>query len=137
MEEEAVEKSKKKPPTKLDLTKCLEVRHAWSRDPKSMRYTGTATLRSKCKDGAANRSFALIYPHRTVDFTAATVDQCKILMEGFSALCFRLQMARLEQQAGEDDTQHTGVSGMSAFDHDNDSTTASLTGTNMSAPWGL
>ncbi|CAB9525802.1 expressed unknown protein [Seminavis robusta] len=134
-EEEVLAKSTKKPPTKLDLTKCLEVRHAWSRDPKSSRYTGTSTLRSKCKEGAANRSFALIYAHRTVDFTAATVDQCKILMEGFSALCFRLQMARLEQQENDDDTtQHTAASGVG---HDDDSTTASLTGTNMSAPWGL
>ena len=132
--EEEVAAKVKKPPTKLDLTKCLEVRHAWSRDPKSIKYTGTATLRSKCKDGAANRSFALIYPHRTVDFTAMTVDQCKILMEGFSALCFRLQMARLEQQAADDSTHHTGMSGV---EHDNDSTTASLTATNMSAPWGL
>lgn len=126
----------KKPPTKLDLTKCLEVRHAWSRDPKSMRYTGTSTLRSKCKEGAANRSFALIYPHRTVDFTATTVDQCKILMEGFSALCFRLQMAKLEQQSGEEDTTQRSAT-ISIFEGDNDSTTASLTGTNMSAPWGL
>ena len=134
-EEEVVAKSKKsKQPTKLDLTKCLEVRHAWSRDPKSSKYTGTSTLRAKCKEGAANRSFALIYPHRTIDFTAATVDQCKILMEGFSALCFRLQMARLEQQSLDEDTQHTGIS---AVEHDNDSTTASLTGTNMSSPWGL
>ena len=134
-EEEVVAKSKKsKQPTKLDLTKCLEVRHAWSRDPKSSKYTGTSTLRAKCKEGSANRSFALIYPHRTIDFTAATVDQCKILMEGFSALCFRLQMARLEQQSLDEDTQHTG---MSAVEHDNDSTTASLTGTNMSSPWGL
>lgn len=133
-EEEVTAKSVKKPPTKLDLTKCLEVRHAWSRDPKSMKYTGTATLRSKCKDGAANKSFALIYPTRTVDFTCMTVDQCKILMEGFSALCFRLQMARLEQQAADESTQHTGMSGV---EHDNDSTTASLTATNVSAPWGL
>jgi hypothetical protein len=133
-EEEAIAKSTKKAPTKLDLTKCLEVRHAWSRDPKATRYTGTATLRSKCKEGTANRSFALIYRERTVDFTAVTVDQCKILMEGFSALCFRLQMAKLEQQAHDDDTHATGVSGVEI---DDDSTTGSLTTTNMSAPWGL
>ena len=133
-EEEAIKKSTKKPPTKLDLTKCLEVRHAWSRDPKARRYTGTATLRTKCKEGTANRSFALIYANRTVDFTAMTVDQCKILMEGFSALCFRLQMAKLEQQANDDDTHVTGMSGVEI---DDDSTTASLTTTNMSAPWGL
>jgi hypothetical protein len=136
-EEEVVAKSvKNKAPTKLDLTKCLEVRHAWSRDPRSAKYTGTATLRSKCKEGAANRSFALIYPHRTVDFTANTVDQCKILMEGFSALCFRLQMAKLEQQEHDDDTH---VTGMSRMDGDDDSDTASLmtAGTNMSTPWGL
>lgn len=133
-EDEAIAKSTKKPPTKLDLTKCLEIRHAWSRDPKTRRYTGTSTLRSKCKEGTANRSFALIYPNRTVDFTAMTVDQCKILMEGFSALCFRLQMAKLEQQDNDDQSFATGISGM---DNDDDSTTASLTTTNMSAPWGL
>ena len=43
----------------------------------------------------ANISFALIFPKRTVDITSVTADQCKVLMEGFSALCFRLQVANL------------------------------------------
>jgi len=132
--EEVTAKAKKsKAPTKLDLTTCLEVRHAWSRDPKSSKYTGTSTLRAKCAEGTAKRSFSLIYKERTIDFTAATVDQCKILMEGFSALCFRLQMARLEQQGTDDDTQ----TGRSYLEYDDDTATASLTGTNVSTPWGL
>ncbi len=30
-----------------------------------------------------------------MDITAVTADQCKVLMEGFSALCFRLQVATM------------------------------------------
>lgn len=30
-----------------------------------------------------------------MDITAVTADQCKVLMEGFSALCFRLQVASM------------------------------------------
>jgi len=86
--------SSKRPP-KLDLSTCLEVRHAWSPDPLHPLYTGTAILRQKCEAANAHKSFALIFPRRTVDITAVTADQCKVLMEGFSALCFRLQVASL------------------------------------------
>lgn len=90
--------SSKRPP-KLDLTTCLEVRHAWSPDPQNPMYTGTPILRQKCEAANAHKSFALIFPKRTVDITSVTADQCKVLMEGFSALCFRLQVANLAGKA--------------------------------------
>lgn len=86
--------SSKRPP-KLDLSTCEEVRHAWSPDPLNPMFTGTTILRQKCEAANAHKSFALIFPKRTVDITAVTADQCKVLMEGFSALCFRLQVANL------------------------------------------
>lgn len=86
--------SSKRPP-KLDLSTCMEVRHAWSPDPLYPMFTGTPILRQKCEAANAHKSFALIFPKRTVDVTAVTADQCKVLMEGFSALCFRLQVANL------------------------------------------
>ena len=58
-------------------------------------YTGTPILRQKCEAANAHKSFALIFAKRTVDITSVTADQCKVLMEGFSALCFRLQVANL------------------------------------------
>jgi len=88
-------KSSPKEPPKLDLTTCLEVRHARSPDPLDPRFNGTPILRLNCKVGDAFKSFALIFPKRTVDITADTVDQCKVLIEGFSALCFRLKMAKM------------------------------------------
>lgn len=89
------EPSSSKRPPKLDLSTCLEVRHAWSPDPQNPMYTGTPILRQKCEAANAHKSFALIFKARTVDITAVTADQCKVLMEGFSALCFRLQVAQL------------------------------------------
>jgi len=89
------EPSSSKRPPKLDLSTCLEVRHAWSPDPLNPMFTGTPILRSKCEASNAFKSFALIFPRRTVDITAVTADQCKVLMEGFSALCFRLQVASM------------------------------------------
>ena len=86
--------SSKRPP-KLDLSTCEEVRHAWSPDPLNPMFTGTSILRHKCETANGHKSFALIFPKRTVDITAVTADQCKVLMEGFSALCFRLQVANL------------------------------------------
>jgi len=82
-----------KTPPKLDLATCEEVRHAWSPDPQNPMYTGTPILRQKCEAAEAHKSFALIFLDRTVDITSVTADQCKVLMEGFSALCFRLQVA--------------------------------------------
>lgn len=89
------EPSTSKRPPKLDLSTCTEVRHAWSPDPLNPMFTGTPILRSKCEASNAFKSFALIFPKRTVDITAVTADQCKVLMEGFSALCYRLQVNSL------------------------------------------
>jgi hypothetical protein len=116
--------SSKRPP-KLDLTTCLEVRHAWSPDPQNPMYTGTPILRQKCEAANAHKSFALIFPKRTVDITSVTADQCKVLMEGFSALCFRLQVANL---AGQGDKK--GVQKMP--EEEEVATTASVTLTNNS-----
>jgi len=115
--------SNKRPP-KLDLTQCLEVRHAWSPDPQNPMYTGTPIMRQKCEAANAHKSFALIFPKRTVDITAVTADQCKVLMEGFSALCFRLQVADL---AGKGAKKGTGRS-----EEEAGSTTGSVTLTNSS-----
>jgi len=92
------EPTSSKNPPKLDLLECKEVRHAWSPDPLQPLFTGTAILRQKCEAANAHKSFALIFPKRTVDVTAITADQCKVLMEGFSALCFRLQVANMAGQ---------------------------------------
>ena len=88
---------------KLDLSKCLEVRHAWTPDPETRKQLGTSTLRKRCKDGSANKSFSLIFHKRTLDLTALSSDQCRVLMEGFSALAFRLQYDRLNAAKGDDD----------------------------------
>jgi hypothetical protein len=118
--------SSRRPP-KLDLTTCLEVRHAWSPDPQNPMYTGTPILRQKCEAANAHKSFALIFPKRTVDITSVTADQCKVLMEGFSALCFRLQVANLAGKGHK-------VSGQKMPDEEEAATTASVTLTNTSTP---
>lgn len=69
------------------------MRHAWTPDPLNSSFTGTAVLRNKCEPENAHKSFSLIFPERTVDLTAITADQCRVLMEGFSALIYRLQVA--------------------------------------------
>jgi hypothetical protein len=94
-------------------------------------YTGTPILRQKCEAANAHKSFALIFPKRTVDITAVTADQCKVLMEGFSALCFRLQVADL---AGKGANNNTNAKKMP--EEDGVSTTASVTLTNTSTPRG-
>jgi len=108
--------STKRPP-KLDLSTCAEVRHAWSPDPLYPMYTGTLILRNKCEAANAHKSFALIFPKRTVDITAVTADQCKVLMEGFSALCFRLQVANLAGQ-GNKKKDDDGKDGQKATNRD-------------------
>lgn len=123
-------KSSKRPP-KLDLSTCLEVRHAWSPDPQNPMYTGTAILRQKCEAANAHKSFALIFKQRTVDITAVTADQCKVLMEGFSALCFRLQVANLAGSAKKGQVHRPMP------EEDGVSTTASATLTNKSATRGV
>jgi len=116
--------SSKRPP-KLDLTTCLEVRHAWSPDPQNPMYTGTPILRQKCEAANAHKSFALIFPKRTVDITSVTADQCKVLMEGFSALCFRLQVANMAGNGGK-------KGGQKMPEEEEVATTASVTLTNNS-----
>jgi hypothetical protein len=119
--------SSRRPP-KLDLSTCQEVRHAWSPDPQNTMYTGTPILRQKCEAANAHKSFALIFKTRTVDITAVTADQCKVLMEGFSALCFRLQVANLAgRQKGKGQARPMP-------DEDGVSTTVSATLTNTSMP---
>lgn len=117
--------SGKRPP-QLDLTTCTEVRHAWSPDPHNPVYTGTPVLRHKCEAANAHKSFALVFAHRTVDITAVTADQCKVLMEGFSALCFRLQVACLHKTKSKYARPMPEDDGLS--------TTASATLTNSSTP---
>jgi hypothetical protein len=119
--------SNKRPP-KLDLSTCLEVRHAWSPDPQNPMYTGTSILRQKCEAANAHKSFALIFKQRTVDITAVTADQCKVLMEGYSALCFRLQVANLAKGG----TKKGAARPMP--EEDGVSVTASATLTNSSTP---
>eukprot|EP00978_Attheya_sp_CCMP212_P017390 scaffold46214_cov60-Attheya_sp.AAC.3 len=92
--------------TPLDLATCSEVRHAWSPDPKCHGFTGTPILRSKCDAANAHKSFALVFPKRTVDITAVTADQCKVLMEGLSALIYRLQIAEMERTRLKLDEDH-------------------------------
>lgn len=121
--------SKSKPP-KLDLSTCTEVRHAWYPDPLFPMFTGTPILRQKCEAANAHKSFALVFPKRTVDITALSADQCKVLMEGFSALCFRLQVANLAHSRNKLNANNTSKT--SNRDDDERSTTESNTLTNNS-----
>jgi len=123
--------SKSKPP-KLDLSTCMEVRHAGSPDPLFPMFTGTPILRHKCEATNAHKSFALIFPKRTVDITALTADQCKVLMEGFSALCFRLQVANLAHSKGKVTNSTQKSSNLNDEEEDIRSTTESNTLTNNS-----
>mmetsp|Transcript_64618 Transcript_64618/g.75820 ORF Transcript_64618/g.75820 Transcript_64618/m.75820 type:complete len:289 (-) Transcript_64618:956-1822(-) len=78
----------------LDLTSCTEIRRASSPDPTSSNMRGTPILRQKCTNtDMASRSFSLIFPDRTVDITALNDDQYKMLLDGFSALIYRLKIA--------------------------------------------
>lgn len=97
-------------------------------------YTGTQILRQKCEAANAHKSFALIFKTRTVDITAVTADQCKVLMEGFSALCFRLQVANLAGGRGGAANKKGQARPMP--EEDGISTTASATLTNTSTPRG-
>jgi hypothetical protein len=75
---------------RLNLSTCKEVRMALTPDPTNPIYTGTAILREQCEGQNAHKSFALIFDQRSFDVTSLTEDQCKMLVEGFSALCYRL-----------------------------------------------
>jgi len=141
---------KKQRHPKIDLTTVKEVRHAWSPDPESKKKRGTAVLRSRCKNGGlAGKSFSLVFAKRTLDLTAFSNDQCKVMMEGFSALCFRLKQLKHEQQASngagssrefdEDDWAASTVYGSSSAVTN---TTRSVVNTDTShpqpvSPWGF
>ena len=116
-----------KRPPRLDLSTCLEVRHAWSPDPLNPMFTGTSILRSKCEASNAFKSFALIFPKRTVDITAVTADQCKVLMEGFSALCFRLHVANMTGRgAGQEQQQDNAKTKVNDSSGHNNNTTSTM-----------
>jgi len=138
---------------KLDLMKCTEVRHSWTKDPETRKQLGTSVLRKRCTDKNINKSFALIFKKRTLDVTALSSDQCRLMMEGFSALCFRLQYDKLQQEddGNESDSCRRSVASRS-FRTDDDwastvyggESTVSMTQTAASAvaiptssPWGL
>jgi hypothetical protein len=78
------------------LADCLEVRISSSMDPENPAFLGTSILRDKCDTADAHKSFALIFKYRSLDFTSATADQCKMLTEGFSALCYQLHQRKAE-----------------------------------------
>jgi hypothetical protein len=124
--------SSRRPP-KLDLSTCKEVRHAWSPDPLNPMFTGTLILRQKCEAANAHKSFALIFPKRTVDITAVTADQCKVLMEGFSALCFRLQVANLAGRGSKKDHDEEEVATTASVTLTNNSTQLSPSGSGIGA----
>ena len=80
----------------LDLRLCKEVRLGKSVDPLHPQCFGTPLLRQKCKSEVdMQMSFSLIFPHRTLDITASDPDQYSVLINGFSALCYRIQLATL------------------------------------------
>ncbi|GFH53352.1 hypothetical protein CTEN210_09828 [Chaetoceros tenuissimus] len=80
----------------LDLRRCKEVRLGKSVDPLHPECFGTPLLRQKCKSRFdLRKSFSLIFPHRTLDITASDSDQYTVLINGFSALCYRIQLATL------------------------------------------
>ena len=146
---EANEKGKR---PRLDLSKCIEVRHASTRDPDTKKQLGTSILRKRCKEGTATKSFSLIFPKRTLDLTCLSSDSCKMLLEGFSAICFRLQREKLID-AVEPGRDHSSNVSSCLDDDDWASTvygesTASITQSNTptnnsgpqpqnNAPWGL
>lgn len=64
-----------------------------------------------------------------MDLTAITADQCKVLMEGLSALCFRLQVANIagrnKKGSGNDEDRNSRNSNPT-------STTSATTARNLS-----
>ncbi|GAX12028.1 hypothetical protein FisN_8Lh127 [Fistulifera solaris] len=136
------EKVKGKRPI-LDLTKCIEVRHAWTKDPSRRKLTGTSVLRTHAKENMASKSLSLIFHKRTLDMSALSTDLCKVLLEGFSALCFRLKMEKEELGnsstndgcASSDDDFASTIYGGSTISMCTGTTNAT-TSTPIS-PWGL
>jgi hypothetical protein len=64
--------SKKIKHPRIDLFTCLEVRHAWTKDPTSKdNKRGTPVLRQRLSQSQlASKSFSLIFKSRTLDLTA-------------------------------------------------------------------
>lgn len=132
---------------KIDLSTCVEVRHAWTKDPHAKdNKRGTAVLRHRLSQSQlASKSFSLIFKSRTLDLTAFSNDQCKVMMEGFSALCFRLQLNENEENdssntfskpPNEEDWAST-VYGSVSLSLTNTSATALASLPPTSSPWGL
>ncbi len=69
------------------LSACTEVRRGTDLDPLTDGKRGTATLNA-CKEGQRNPglSFSLIFPDRTLDFSADSKEQCKQLVYQFRSL---------------------------------------------------
>eukprot|EP00554_Chaetoceros_debilis_P005548 CAMPEP_0194073952 /NCGR_PEP_ID=MMETSP0149-20130528/1167_1 /TAXON_ID=122233 /ORGANISM="Chaetoceros debilis, Strain MM31A-1" /LENGTH=325 /DNA_ID=CAMNT_0038754015 /DNA_START=198 /DNA_END=1175 /DNA_ORIENTATION=- len=88
-------KLKKDKLPRFDLRLCTEIRHAGSIDTLDPRFTGTSVLRKKIDVEEKNLSFSLIFPERTIDITTLDRDQYIVLVQGFSALCYRLQLSSM------------------------------------------
>lgn len=127
---------------KLNLTHCTEVRRALSADPAKNQHLGTGVLRRHCTIQMASQSLSLIFPKFTFDMTASTADSFKVLLEGFSALCFRLQMAKLQPNDEEDSSINSDfrvASGPSTVYATESSESAALSTApfGLQSPWGL
>lgn len=133
---------------KIDLRTCLEVRHAWTKDPSSHNKRGTSVLRSRLSENhLASKSLSLVFKSRTLDVTAFSNDQCKVMMEGFSALCFRLQLREREDSShtfskppNEDDWASTIYASTSVSATNTSSTMMDQRASHeamLSTPWGL
>ncbi|CAN0230757.1 unnamed protein product [Ectocarpus fasciculatus] len=70
-----------------DLRLMQEVRRGTEADPSEPNFTGTSELRrSKAGRAALDRSFSLLFPSRSLDFTVATKDECEQVVLGFQAM---------------------------------------------------
>mmetsp|Transcript_14740 Transcript_14740/g.21743 ORF Transcript_14740/g.21743 Transcript_14740/m.21743 type:complete len:298 (+) Transcript_14740:44-937(+) len=99
--------NKKKHRRGLDLTTCREVRYALGPRP-LFHKKGTKVLRECCHHRSdIEKSFSLHFPGRTLDITAATTDQCQVLLNGFSALCFRLRISVMNMNANANAEKHS------------------------------
>lgn len=73
--------------TVYDLRNMQEVRKGTEADPAHPGRTGTSDLRrAKKATGALDRSFSLLFPERSLDFTAGTKEESEQLVMGFRSL---------------------------------------------------
>mmetsp|Transcript_4564 Transcript_4564/g.8803 ORF Transcript_4564/g.8803 Transcript_4564/m.8803 type:complete len:292 (-) Transcript_4564:183-1058(-) len=96
----------------FDLRTCMEVRHHHDGDDfrkeccmstearnvrcfnQGMTFGRSSPCKSQDEDERKTRFLiSLVFPDRTLKFTAYSDDQFGILIQGFSALCYRLQLA--------------------------------------------